>query len=176
MKGIGNTLQEERRMNIDKILAFLAGTFLVAGVAMAQEPIVYPAKGQSHEQMQKDEFECYQWAKGQTGFDPMAPPTPSTPPPQQQAPTSSVGKSAVGGAALGSLIGGIADGNWGHGAAYGAIAGGLFGGYKKHEQQKANTQEQEQWQQQQAQQYQQQRNTYNRAYAACLEGRGYTVN
>jgi len=163
-------------MKIEKLLALVAGLLLVAGFALAQEVIVYPAKGQSQEQTEKDKFDCYQWAKGQTGFDPMAPPTPSTPPPQQQAPTSSPGRSAVGGAALGSLIGGIADGNWGHGAAYGAVAGGLFGAYRKHEQEKTNTQQQDQWAQQQAQQYQQQRYNYNRAYAACLEGRGYTVN
>ncbi len=163
-------------MKIEKLLAFVAGMLLAASVALAQEVIVYPAKGQSQEQTEKDKFDCYQWAKGQTGFDPMAPPTASTPPPQTQAPTTSAGKGAVGGAALGALIGGIADGNWGHGAAYGAVAGGLFGGYKKHKQEEANTQQQDQWAQQQAQQYQQQRYNYNRAYAACLEGRGYTVN
>lgn len=162
-------------MKFEKVFAFLAGLLLAAGAALAQEVIVYPAKGQTQEQTEKDKFDCYQWAKGQTGFDPMAPPTASAPPPQQQQKTS-VGKSAVGGAALGSLIGGIAGGNWGHGAAYGAAAGGLFGAYRKHEQEKTDTQAQDQWAQQQAQQYQQQRNNYNRAYAACLEGRGYTVN
>ena len=163
-------------MKIEKALAFAAGLLLAVTAAMAQEVIVYPAKGQSNEQMEKDKFDCYQWAKGQTGFDPMAPPTPSSPPPQQQTSKANAGRGAVGGAALGSLIGGIADGNWGHGAAYGAIAGGLFGAYKKHEQEEANTQAQDQWSQQQAQQYQQQRYNYNRAYKACLEGRGYTVN
>lgn len=163
-------------MKIERGLAFVAGILLAVGVALAEEVIVYPAKGQSQEQTEKDKFDCYQWAKGQTGFDPMAPPTASTPPPQTKEPTASAGKGLLGGAALGALIGGIADGNWGHGAAYGAAAGGLFGGYKKSQQEKANTQEEQQWQQQQAQQYQQQRNTYNRAYAVCLEGRGYTVS
>jgi len=162
-------------MKLEKFIAFLTGLLLAAGAALAQEVIVYPAKGQSQEQMEKDKFDCYQWAKGQTGFDPMAAPKASAPPPQQQQ-TTSVGRSAVGGAALGSVIGGIADGNWGHGAAYGALAGGLFGGIRKHEQEKANTQAQDQWAQQQAQQYQQQRYNYNRAYSTCLEGRGYTVS
>ena len=31
---------------------------------------VYPSKGQSKEQQAKDEQECYQWAKEQTGIDP----------------------------------------------------------------------------------------------------------
>ena len=59
------------------------GICIVAGTSWAQEVIVYPAKGQSAEQTEKDKFECYQWAKGQTGFDPMAPPTASTPPPRK---------------------------------------------------------------------------------------------
>lgn len=36
-----------------------------------QDLVVYPAKGQAQEQMQKDKYECYGWAKQQTGFDPM---------------------------------------------------------------------------------------------------------
>ena len=49
------------------LLALLAFT---AGSVIAQELIIYPAKGQSQDQMEKDKFECYTWAKGQTGFDP----------------------------------------------------------------------------------------------------------
>ena len=57
-------------------LVFAAGILsFVAGVALAQDQIVYPAKGQSDKQMEKDKYECYSWAKKQTGFDPMATPT-----------------------------------------------------------------------------------------------------
>ena len=163
-------------MTIRRVCAFILGICIAAGSSLAQEIIVYPAKGQSAEQTEKDKFECYQWAKGQTGFDPMAPPTASAPPPPDQQPTSSAGRGMVGGAAAGALIGGIADGNWGQGAAIGAVAGGLFGNHRKHQQQEENRARQDQWAQQQAQQYQAQRNNYNRAYAACLQGRGYTVN
>ena len=156
--------------------AIILGAVLASGTALAQELYIYPAKGQSPDQMDKDKYECYGWAKGQTGFDPMAPPTASTPPPPSEAPTASTGKGAVGGAAAGALIGGIADGNWGQGAAIGAVAGGLFGNHRKRKQEDENRARQDQWAQQQAQQYQQQRYNYNRAYAACLEGRGYTVN
>ena len=117
-----------------KVGALLGGLMLAIGTVCAQEVIVYPAKGQSAEQTEKDKFDCYQWAKGQTGFDPMAPPTASTPPPPSEAPTASTGKGAVGGAAAGALIGGIADGNWGQGAAIGAVAGGLFGNHRKRKQ------------------------------------------
>ena len=163
-------------MRSQRIMAIAAGILLSASAAMAQEVVVYPAKGQSSEQMEKDKFDCYQWAKGQSGFDPMAPPTASTPPPAQTDSGASVAGGAVKGAVLGTLIGGIAGGNWGHGAAYGAVGGGLIGGIRKHDDTKRNEQSQEQWEQQQAAQYQQQRNNYNRNYSACLQGRGYTVN
>jgi hypothetical protein len=32
--------------------------------------IIYPKNGQSKEQQSADQFECHNWAKGQTGFDP----------------------------------------------------------------------------------------------------------
>ncbi len=159
-----------------RIITAVAAALIVASPAAAQEPIVYPAKGQSPDQVEQDKFQCYQWAKGETGFDPMAPPTPTQPPPPSQQPTTSTGRSMVGGAVAGSLIGGIADGDWGKGAAVGAAAGGLFGAHRKRSQQQQNQQAQQNWEQQQAQIYAQQRNTYNRAYAACLTGRGYTVN
>lgn len=41
--------------------------------AEAQKPVVYPAKGQSAEQQQKDQTECDVWAKQTTGIDPVAP-------------------------------------------------------------------------------------------------------
>ena len=47
---------------------------LVAGPVPAQDLIVFPAKGQSQEQTERDKFDCYQWAKQQTGFDPMKTP------------------------------------------------------------------------------------------------------
>ena len=40
----------------------------------AQSPpndlIIYPKNGQSQDQQAADQYECYGWAKGQTGFDP----------------------------------------------------------------------------------------------------------
>ncbi len=48
--------------------------FLVARSAAAQEMFIYPNEGQSQDQMEKDKFDCYGWAKSSTGFDPMAPP------------------------------------------------------------------------------------------------------
>jgi hypothetical protein len=35
--------------------------------------IIYPKNGQTKEQQAADQFECHDWAKGQTGFDPTQP-------------------------------------------------------------------------------------------------------
>ena len=37
------------------------------------DQIVYPANGQSKDQQAADQYECHNWAKGQTGFDPTQP-------------------------------------------------------------------------------------------------------
>ena len=159
-------------------IALLFAVFLSSHV-QAQEIIVYPAKGQSNDQMEKDKFECYSWAKGQTGFDPMQMPTASSPPPSQE--RKSVGRSTVGGGLLGgaggAVIGGIAGGSKGarKGAAIGGLSGGAIGGMRSSRQNRQSDQQRQQWEQQQANQYMQQRNAYNRAYSACLEGKGYTV-
>jgi hypothetical protein len=147
---------------------------LTVGIASAQELIIFPAKGQSDDQMEQDKFACYTWAKKETGFDPMAPPTATAPPPQQEAPQGGVVRGAARGALVGVAAGAIA-GDAGKGAAIGAASGGLIGGMRRNDQRRREANNQQQWEQQQAQQYSQKRNTYNRAYSACLEGKGYTV-
>jgi len=166
-----------------RIILFLNVLLLpafISGAAVAQDFMIYPAKGQSQDQMEKDKFECYGWAKGQTGFDPMEMPKATEPPPSKQAKNSTAGgvvKGGVGGGLLGAGVGAIAGGSKGarKGAAIGGISGGAIGGIRSSSQQKQDQQAQKQWEQQQANQYMQKRNNYNRAYSACLEGKGYTV-
>ena len=152
-------------MLISPILA--AGT-IAAPHASGQGLYVYPTKGQSQDQQNRDRYECHSWAVGQTGFDPTQAQAQSSmpPPPQGQ-----VLRGAGGGAAIGA-VGGAIGGNAGKGAAIGAASGALIGGIRRHQQH----------QQYQAQQSQQastsaaQQNSYNRALSTCLQGRGYTVN
>ncbi len=157
----------------------IVSLFFISTPVWSQDLIVYPAKGQSNDQMEKDKFECYTWAKGQTGFDPMQMPTASSPPPSKQ--KQSVGGRTVAGGIVGgaggAVIGGIAGGSSGArtGAAIGGISGGLLGGTRSSRQNRQAEQQRKQWEQEQANQYMQQRNAYNRAHAACLEGRGYNV-
>ena len=161
-----------KRIPLSSIAVLIA--FLFTGLALAQDPIVFPAKGQSQDQMEKDKFECYSWAKNQTGFDPMQLPQATAPPPKKEAPKGGVIRGGAGGAAVGAVGGAIA-GNAGKGAAIGAATGGLIGGMRRQEQKRQEQHAQKQWEQEQVNTYAQKRNTYNRAYSACLEGRGYTV-
>ena len=57
----------------------------------------------------------------------------------------------------------------------GGLSGGALGGMRSSAQNRQAEQQRQQWEQQQANQYMQKRNSYNRAYSACLEGRGYSV-
>jgi len=154
-------------------------TLFFANTLYAQEPYVYPAKGQSQKQMEKDKFDCYVWAKQESGFDPVNPPSQqeleakaSQRQQAQQNGGSEVGEGVVKGAIGGAIIGEVISDDPGKGAAIGGIYGGIRGA-KREEQKQA---QQQQTTQQQAQaELARQRDSYNRAYAACLEGRGYTV-
>jgi hypothetical protein len=144
---------------IRKFIALTAtGAFLASTPASAQLTI-YPAKGQSVEQQQIDEAECYAWAKGQSGYDPMQAS-------QAASGQQSVGGERIGGAARGAAggaaIGAIA-GDAGKGAAIGAVSGTMVGGVRQRQKRGSNDQAAAQQQQH-----------FQRAYAACFEGRGYT--
>ena len=152
------------RLTAAVIVALLA---VLAASAHAQKPSVYPAKGQSAQQKQKDDKECMAWAKQDTGIDPAAA---AAPPPQQSGPAVGGGervRGAARGAVGGAVIGGIA-GDAGTGAGAGAAAGVMVGGAKARQKQAAQNEQAKQQQQQTL-------NTFYRAYGACMEGRGYTV-
>jgi hypothetical protein len=155
-------------------IILVAALMVIPPAVFAQDPFIYPDKGQGAEQQEKDKFECYTWAKGQTGFDPMQVPTATTAPPQQGGQQSSAVRGAAGGALVGVTVGAIA-GDAGKGAAIGAASGALFGGMRRRDQQRNQQQAEQQWAEQETANYANQRNNYNRAYSACLDGRGYTV-
>lgn len=77
----------------------------------------------------------------------------TAPPPQG----GQVARGAARGAVGGAVVAGVADGDSGKGAAAGAVIGGVRAGRQQNAQASAA-----------------QQNTSN-AYAACMEGRGYTV-
>src|SRR6186713_578267 len=175
-----------RQCKTTVIAAALAA--LVGSAAMSGTPIVYPAKKQTPEQQKKDEGECNAWAKENTGVDPVVlastptAPAPAAAPPPPSGPNGSRARGAARGAAAGAIIGEVANDDSSQGAATGAAVGAVAAGSRQRRQneaaqdQAAQQQQQQQASQQQAEAEKQQKmETYNRAYAACLEGRGYTI-
>ena len=168
------TVRTGRRVLLVALAAFIIFLFGsdcgMNSAALAQsQPIIYPAKGQSQDQMEQDKYGCYTWAKGQTGFDPMQAGLAPQPPPQSQGSASPL-KGAAGGAAAGAVGGAIA-GDAGKGAAIGAASGAMIGGMRK----RGQAQQQAAAQQQQQAAASSKKAEYNRAFGACMEGRGYTV-
>jgi hypothetical protein len=156
---------------------------VAAALAQGTTPIVYPAKGQSAEQQAKDKSECDAWAKQSTGIDPAA--VEAAPAPAAPAQTADTGpkgervRGAARGAAAGAIVGEVADNDADEGAKVGAAAGVIAGGRQarkgKAEAEKQAQQSAQQSQQQAEAAKQEKLQTYGRAVAACLEGRGYTV-
>jgi hypothetical protein len=154
---------------------FLVVLLTATQVVLAQDFFVFPSQGQSQEQMERDKVECQIWARQQTGFDPLATPTATAPPPSTEAPQGGLLRGGARGAAVGAVGGAIA-GNVGRGAAIGAGTGALLGGMRRSDQVRREDNAQQQWAQEQAAQQSEDRERFNRAYKTCLEGKGYTVN
>ena len=155
-------------MKIRSLLVLQLVSLALTVPAVAAQPIVYPAKGQSAQQQKKDDAECYAWAKQTTGIDPAV--VASSPPPQDTGPATGGGqrvrgaaRGAVGGAAIGAIAG-----DAGQGAGIGAVVGTMAGGRQARQQQAAQNQ-------QSVAQQQELINTHYRAFGACMEGRGYTI-
>ncbi len=148
-----------------KFMAMLFGLCLAA-TSMADELMIFPNADQAPEQQEQDKFACYSWAKDQSAFDPMAPPTATEAPPQEGARKGGIGRGLVRGAAIGAIAGD---------AGKGAAAGAAIGGMRRQDQKRKEQQQRQQWEQEQQRIYAENRNRYNRAYAACLEGKNYTV-
>jgi hypothetical protein len=139
--------------------------------------IVYPAKGQTPEQQESDEYGCLVWAADQVGIKP------GTPPPDPKAAgaaaaakvdTATTGvavKSAAKGAAAGAIIGSIS-GNAGSGAAYGAAIGGIAG--RKAKKQAVASADAEAQKKVEAEQ-KAKMESLKKAMSACLEPKGYTI-
>ena len=131
---------------------------------------VFPPDGKDTAAQDADEAACFKWAKEQTGFDPLNP-TDVQAAQVETGPDGSAVKGAAGGAAAGAAIGAIA-GDAGEGAAIGAVVGGLRGRRaskaQKGQQQQANEQAA-------AAKEKEMMDNYNKAFSACMEGKGYTV-
>ncbi len=151
------------------IVAVVLGTFSAVGTGLAEaaEVFVFPKNAQTKEQQEQDEFSCYKWAKEQTGFDPNKLVEQASAP---AAPKGGAVSGAAKGAAVGA-IGGAIGGDAGKGAAVGAGVGAVAGAHKRRKGEKQQAAAQEQAVKQQEASVE----GYQRAFGACMEGKGYTV-
>jgi hypothetical protein len=141
------------------VVATAVAGAILSCTALAQQPIYYPAKGQTPQKQNTDTGECQVWAQQNTGINPAA--VAQTPPPPAPSGPAVGGGERLKGAARGAVIGEVAGGErTGDAAAVGAVAGGARARQNQKAQQAAQSS---------------QISTYNRAVAACMEGRGYSV-
>ena len=131
---------------------------------------VFPSKGQSQQKQKEDEFECYKWAMQQSGIDPLNLPKVEAAP-VETGPDGSAVRGAAKGAAAGVAIGAIA-GDAGEGAAIGAVGGALAG---RRAGKQAKAQQKQQTDAAVKQTEQELKNSYIKAFSACIEGKGYTI-
>ncbi len=151
--------------------AFIAALLITTNSFANQ--VIYPAKGQSPEQQQKDVSECSTWAVQNSGYDPSHPP--AAPAPTQAAQPSGPSGSRLRGAAAGALVSEVVDGN----NKNSAIAGAVIGGSRERRKNAAAAQQVQATNTQQQQAYEDKKNasqaSYDKSRAACLEGKGYSV-
>jgi hypothetical protein len=140
----------------------------VATATLAQQPppmpVAYPAQGQDAAQQQADKGACMSWAQTNAPTQPV--------PAQQTGPAVGGGQRVAGaarGAAAGAVIGGVANDDAGHGAGVGATAGVVAGGMRARQQRREQNAAASQVQSNNAA-------NVGQAYAACMKGKGYTVN
>jgi hypothetical protein len=172
------------------VLVVITGfTLASAGTAVGQSGVyIYPQRGQSAAQQARDQAECERWAMEQTGYHPAAPQAQTLLPGQAVAPgATGVGSAATGGGLKGAAEGALKGATEGAlkgitgGSPVGAAAGALTGAPSGAAAQGASAASSAlggvgmAGSQQSAQQPQQPQQEYQRAYAACMEGRGYTV-
>ena len=135
---------------------------------------VYPANGQSPEQLERDRYECHTWAVQQTGVDPSRPDArPYERVVVAPVPGSGTVTGAVGGAIIGSILAGPRAG--GFGALLGGATGAIIGNSADQQAQAQAAQSRADASQQVAAD-QASAQAYRRAIGACLQARGYTVS
>jgi len=142
---------------------------------VAPRPLmVYPAKGQSPEQLEQDRYACHIWAVQQSGYDPSrAPPAQRVVVQPANPPGTGTAVGAIAGAILGAAIAGPRDA--GAGLVLGGITGAAVGTASDANAQAAANAEQARLDRSAAAANAAGASNYRRAISACLDARGYTT-
>lgn len=142
-------------------------------------PAIYPARGQDARQLARDRYECYGWAAQQSGFDPARSLAWVPQPVVRVEPNPPSGVGTATGVVTGAVIG-AAMSNSRHnaeGAAVGALLGGIVGAASDSARAAEAREVERELNRQSAPSatLDARASAYQRAFAACLEGRGYSV-
>jgi hypothetical protein len=153
-------------------MAALALSTAAVRAADAGSAVAYPARGQSDKQQARDRQECAAWAKSQSGYDPAAAQAAqAAAAPSAQPSQGANAQGMLAGAAGGAAVAEISHHDVGRGAAIGVLGAGARERMKQQKTAAAQQQQQQAKQQQQAQL----KAVNDRAFAACMEGRGYVL-
>ena len=172
------------------LLLALGFALLVTRLALGDEPpFIYPAAGQTEQQLADDRYACHREAVDRSGFDPvnaaLRPPARSEPVAVPVPANEKEGAAAVGvltGAVAGGVLGSATNNHPGELAAVSAVLGGLIGGAIETE--GARAAESIAQAEAEAQMSDQQsrvavaaarREAYRLAFEACMQARGYSV-
>jgi hypothetical protein len=124
-------------------------------------------------QQDRDRYECHDWARGQSGYDPAQPGAAGSVPAAQQVPSAGPSPTEMArGAAGGAAIAELTHHDAGRGAATGLVASSVIS--RVREQQAMQARQAQQASQRQAERSQA-RSMYERGFSACMEARGYVV-
>ena len=162
-----------KKLNLILLAAFLFVGFQqinAQSIAKGLGMYIFPSNDQDQATQDADESACYKWAIQQTGYDPLNPPTVHA----AQVDTSANGSMVRGGArgaAGGAAIGAIA-GDAGKGAAIGATMGAVRGRRAKKGGDAAQQQANDQAAVAKSNELEA---DYKKAFAVCMEGKGYTI-
>ena len=157
---------------ITPLLACLVSQSLAADSLVSSMGVyVFPAQNQTSGHQSADDAQCFDWAKKQTGYDPVNPPQVVVAAPDQ-GPSGTRLRGAARGAAAGAIVSEITDNDTSDAMAAGATLGTLRGGRQSRHQKQQQAQQAEQAADQQAEANEGQ---FKGAYAACMEGNGYSV-
>ena len=146
-----------------------------ATAATAPALYFYPAQGQNEALQDRDRFECYRWARQQTGTDPgMAPlRVPASAAQRPAAPGAGVAVGAITGSVIGAAVASPRHG--GEAMVLGALIGAVVGAAAE----QAGAQERQQARDERARaahfRARLPLEEFRRALSACMTGRGYGV-
>lgn len=155
------------------LMLFSSMAFAVSG-----ELYVYPADGQDKATLERDRYECYTWATSETGFDPSVDKVVE---PAKLVRVPVKDNASEGATTKGTLLGviaGAAIGDSHEAAAAGAVVGSLTGAIienEGHKKAKAEARAEAEAILRQNETMAAKHGDYQRAFSACLEGRGYVV-